>query len=302
MQKLTSTRWLLNTALTFAVVICSVFAVDYALDPYGLLRDPTGRKLPILLSDNRVKFLMNKRYIPTNFDGLLLGPSTSVNWDPSSIPGVHMYNESLGGGNAAEQLLYMQQALPRGHFKLAILVLQRTMTSTHDLKDGLDKVSSGEALGSIHLLAHEALMVRQLLHIPFHAALSTNGSRPMRETHQVIPVVVTPENFTLDPTAITDYQTIVRMMQSRSIRVLYIATPLYLPCQADMYDQGQTAAYLQNMHDLLPAAPLINFNQPQFDAFRSDPTNFNDCVHLNTKGAQKMNAMLAELVPKMTSY
>src|SRR5690349_5208110 len=95
-------KWLFTTiTLTAAVVACCA-AINATLDPWGILRDPTGRRLPGYGEDRLAKYLLNTRYVPANFDSLLIGPSVSGNWPVAGIKGLSIYNESLSGGDIAE--------------------------------------------------------------------------------------------------------------------------------------------------------------------------------------------------------
>jgi hypothetical protein len=51
----------------------------------------------------------------------------------------------------------------------------------------------------------------------------------------------------------------------------------------------------------LPLAPIINFNGPEYTAFRSDPDNYLDCWHLAPQGASTVSTLLAKLVPEAIS-
>src|ERR1700677_3795766 len=115
-------RWLSITILTIIVLFGLNFLLTYRLDVYGILRDPHGRRLAtsglhIPTTDDRIsKYMLNQRYVPSNFDGLLIGSSTTGNWNPDLIHGYRVYNESLAAGNAAEEKTLVDQALPNGHF------------------------------------------------------------------------------------------------------------------------------------------------------------------------------------------
>src|ERR1700676_4053656 len=106
---MTGHRWVFLTLATIMVLVGSVFGIGYAIDPYGLLRDPSGRKLAIYFSERKAKFLMRKRYVPANFDGLLIGASETANWDVPTLAGTKIYNESLHGVSASEERYVVSQ-------------------------------------------------------------------------------------------------------------------------------------------------------------------------------------------------
>src|SRR4051812_25224050 len=118
-------RWLLITALTVVAVVCLQLVVCYEMDIYGLFRDPHGREIAVsdVDSDRVMKFLLNQRYVPSNFDGLVIGASNTINYRLTAVQSYRLYNESLEGSNASEERILVEQALHRGHFKIAIVCL-----------------------------------------------------------------------------------------------------------------------------------------------------------------------------------
>jgi hypothetical protein len=48
---------------------------------------------------------------------------------------------------------------------------------------------------------------------------------------------------------------------------------------------------------LVPEAPVIDFDAPEYLSFRSDPENFFDPYHLEPRGASQIVSDLQRLVP-----
>ena len=188
---MTSRQWLSRTAAAIALILCVNFAVAYVMDPYGVMRDTRGRELRVVFSARKAKYLLSKHYVPTNYDSLIIGPSSSENWDPTGIPGVKLYNESILGSNVFEEKRIVDQAMPNGHFKLALCILYPTMTSNHQMNDGLDAVSTAEAFGSIHLYVHEAVQLLAALHLPA-GRLSAQASSAQLRYHPVRSLLLQP--------------------------------------------------------------------------------------------------------------
>src|ERR1035438_230116 len=120
---MTNWRWILLTFATIMTAVGVSAAIGYAVDPYGLWRDPTGRKLTVYDFERKAKFLLSRRYVPANFDGLIVGSSCSANWNVPMLAGAHIYNESLPGGTVAEEQIVVNQALLKGHYRLVVVVL-----------------------------------------------------------------------------------------------------------------------------------------------------------------------------------
>lgn len=295
---MTSKKWITLTAATVFAILCVNFAVAILMDPYGLFRDPRGRQLRVVFEGRKAKYLLSKRYVPANYDGLLIGPSSSENWDPAAISGVTMYNDSVLGSNAYEEKRIVDQALPTGQFKLALCILYPTMTSNHALQDGLDAVTTVEALGSIHLFINEVAQIFSAIHLPAGRLSAADGTTPLRALPQnFVEIQYEANYFQLDPVAVDSYRQMVHELTSRGTRVVYIIPPLYEPClrlNAVAFD-----AYKRRVQQLLPQAPVLDLDGREFDAFRKDANNYLDCVHVNAKGAAKIDTYLAQLIPRI---
>jgi len=297
---MTSRTWIRRTAAIIGIVLFANFAVAIFLDPYGLFRNPRGRQLTVGFAARKAKFLLSKRYVPTNFDGLLIGPSSSENWDPAAIPGVAMYNESILGANVFEEKRIVDQALPSGHFKLAICILYPTMTTNHALEDGLDAVTTAEALGSIHLYVQEATRVLSAIHLPAGRLSAADGATPLKLLPQdIVEIQYDPSYFLLDPIAVDSYRQMILELSARGTRVIYIIPPLYEPCLR--LNQAAFDGYKRTMQQTLPQAPILDLNGPEFETFRNSAGNYVDCFHVNADGAAKINTYLAQHIPQSSS-
>src|ERR1700761_2172986 len=116
--------------LWLAIVIGSTLAVgaaiagsSYALDIFGVFHNPAGRSLSVQYNERTGKALLNLRYVPVNFDAVLIGGSSTANWGTNALTFAHVYNESIYGANMAEEKALVEDALPRAHFRYAICVI-----------------------------------------------------------------------------------------------------------------------------------------------------------------------------------
>ena len=295
---MTGRRWL---SMTFGIVI-AVFALCFSLawqfDPYGIWRDPKGRSLSIYFFERKVKLLLNKRYVPTNFDGLILGPSSSSNWSVASLNGHRMFNESFPGGNAAEEQLLVVQALKTGHFRLALLLLAPGMTRFHELHDGIETTGTSEAIASIHLIFYEIAMVLQAHHVYFaKAETAPNGQIIDYYGKHLDTQPLDPVDYHIDSVDLKQYQYIANSLQNQGAFLVYIVPPYYEPCYR--IKKQANDAYVADLQKKLPAGPLIDFGLPDFAALRNDPDNFYDCAHTTPEGSAKIVALLQKLVPQV---
>ena len=285
--KLSSGRWLLWTLVLLALAVGAELALAWRLDVFGVLRDPAGRALITSSHERQAKYLLNEAYVPVNFNALIVGASASVNWRPQRLTGYRFYDESLEGGNATEQRKLVELALRRGRFQVALVGIFPRITGSHELQDGLDQVNRAEAFGSLAAFNIEAeMLVDKLRHRT--PTFYLDGSHEMPSTKPEPPTVKM--NMKQDLQSIEDYRALVQELQSDGVRVIYVVYPVYTPA----YDFNRDAllAYRRDFPATLPPAPVIDLNDPQYKAFRDDPANYIDEIHLSREGADKLTDIL----------
>ncbi len=285
--KLSSGRWLLWTLVLLVLAVGAELVLAWRLDVFGVLRDPAGRALITSSHERQAKYLLNQAYVPENFNALIVGASASVNWRPQQLTGYHFYDESLEGGNATEQRKLVELALKRGHFQVALVGIFPRITGSHELQDGLDQVNRAEAFGSLAAFNIEAeMLLDKLRHRT--PTFYPDGSHEMPSTTPEPPKVRM--NMKQDPQAIADYCALVQELQAHGVRIIYVVYPVYTPS----YDFNRDAllAYRKSFPATLPAAPILDLNAPQYKAFRDDPANYIDEIHLSRKGADKLTGIL----------
>jgi hypothetical protein len=294
-----SRRWLLITLLSIAALVGVNLLLSYELDVYGIMRDPRGRKLAtssfyLPMTDDRVfKYMLNQRYVPSNFDGVLIGSSSSGNWDTDLIHGFHIYNESLVGGSASEEKILVDQLPPTAHFRIAICALSPFIVSKHDLKHGLGQLTRREAFGSLNSFGEETAKVladlrhQQNTFFPNGSRVFPNEGTIKRDDHEELGT----HYFDIDMQAMADYRSLIRTLQAHGAEIIYVAPPIYLPIHGDLTQFDRS---LERIQTQLPPGPLINFTDPEYTAFNTDSSNFSDGLHVNSQGATKISKILNE--------
>jgi hypothetical protein len=292
-------HWILLTLATIVAVATVEMGVACLVDPYGVWRNPVGRKLPIAVITNgrKAKFLLSKSYIPANFDGLIIGPSSLANWDVVKLGGSEIYNLSIDGGDATEEKLVLDQALKRGHYKIAIVVLAPINTSSHAVHGGLDATTTAEALASFHLSIQEiAYALRAIHHGAGYVDIAPNGHYNFGKVRSLEPIEMGEELFRIDPIALEQYRDMIMALQKQDAAIVYVVPPLYEPFY--QLHKADLRAYLERILPLLPKAPVIDFQSSQYVALRNDPDNFVDVEHTDSGGAAKFSLLLRQVAPQ----
>src|SRR5690242_11790260 len=113
-------KWMILTLLFTFAAGGGFVLLNLRLDIYGLFRDDHGRLLPIYDSERSGKYLLSLRYVPSNFDAILIGTSVTGTWNTSGLEVFRTYNESTDGGNITEEKLLAERVLRSPGLKAAI--------------------------------------------------------------------------------------------------------------------------------------------------------------------------------------
>lgn len=286
------------------VIVAIVVGVNYGVDFYGLFRDSSHRSIRLYANERTGKYLLGFRYIPANFDGIVIGTSVTQNWDVAGVGSIRIYNASVSGANISEEKLIADNAFARGHMRLAIFCLAPYMTQSHGRKTAYMTPSEyWGALGSIQLLRdYTGATLRRLRGIAASTSadgagrIDVQGDDQQERWRGVRRRAEAPaRDFVVDQQAIDEYAELVRMAHAHGARVVGFTAPVYAPAyeaQRDAYE-----AYLARMRRLFsPDDLIIDFNAARYSAYTGDPATFVDGTHLSAKGAAYFSQELSRRI------
>ncbi len=293
--------WIGGTLGCFALLCALVLGSSYALDIFGIFHDPTGKQLRVEHNERTAKFFLNERYVPANFDALLVGGSSTSNWRMSALDFAHFYNESLFGSNTVEEKRLVDEALRRGRFRYAICVITPYMLATHEFNEGSGVPPRREALGSVNLLREEFYgFSRKLRGRP--ALFSPDGGQVMPPSKGEVDPYLT-YTFAYDPIALEAFRQMLDELRARGTRVIFVETPVFEPVyqrHKAQFDRFYATFPLRHADEA-----LIDFNAPEYAAFRSERGRWVDPPHLNGESAEQvsveMNRAIHAAVPGLVA-
>jgi hypothetical protein len=268
-----------------------------------------GRHIRIYTAEKASKYLLSFRYIPENFDALLVGPSLSDQLDPSKIKGCKAYNLSILMGNASELRLMVENVLNRGNIRLMILCLNPYLTRDAVLWDKrLRPESRLSVLGSTFTFKFYNAKIRSLFK-PADDSFSESWcgySRPIQKKGTSSAVAI--DDFAaavirgngqvnpIDPKAFSDLQELLRLARKKGVRIM----AYYHPVPSKVLNACEPAfrQYQRRMDTLFDRRDLVwDFNTPEYEEFRKNADNYIDHGHLSVAGADyvvsELNRLLA---------
>ncbi|MGP8270786.1 MAG: hypothetical protein ACLQLH_12010 [Terracidiphilus sp.] len=292
--------WLAETiGAIFSLLLVAVI-VNMSIDIYGIFRSAKGRHLVVYGDERIAKYLQSEKYVPENFDSLLIGSSVSANWNTQGFDSFRVYNESIEGGNIVEEKVIADQALTSSHIKLAILIVHPYLTDTHEF--GTVHLTPREnlaALGSESLLNAYKSAVRVKLHLERQQfdqfGTDDYGEIPQKMNPHLQKLMAPGTEFSIDETAMKSYTDLVNELHALNIRIIYVIPPLSQSVFA--LKPNAFANYTRvALANKLEQDEVIDFTSDEFVDFRRNAGNFKDGVHLTNEAARRVVAVINERV------
>jgi hypothetical protein len=287
--------WLLTTLSIILIATAAIAGLNMAVDIYGLYRPSRGRRLPILGDDRVAKYLLSMRYVPENFNAVIVGASISANWDITAIERLRVYNGSLDGGNIVEEKALIEAALQRPGVSVILLLVNPALTYSHEfetveLKPELER----SALGSLSLWN----AYRNMLSIrigrtpqPFDYAGTETFLNARSEMNVNMKKMWSEPEFTVDPVALQAHRDLVANLRARGVQLVFIVPPTSEHLLETK--RAPLERYLDRMRSEIGTGSLwIDFLAPEGEAFCKTRANFSDGVHLTPDGAKQVVAQI----------
>lgn len=289
----------------------SIVLVDYKIDLYGLFSYSPGRSHSIYSNERMGKYLFGYRYIPQNFDGILIGSSISDNWNTRSIKDVRIYNASISGGNISEEKLIADKAFASGRMKLALFCIHPYLTANHGLKSGyMNPREYWGGLGSIQLF-HEYFALFLTKAGWGKIENDESGTADLEPSKEVVAKLQAglraissqigpPAPILVDEVAYSEYGRVLEEARASGARVIGFIPPLW----SDSYAMSRPALahYQDRMFGLFrPNEKIIDFNNGRYASHEADRTNFFDGIHMTRMAAEYFSEKLAEEIGPIQS-
>jgi hypothetical protein len=284
--------WLFTAFASLVLGAALGLAANIWIDIYGLFRNDRGRLLPTYGDERIAKYLLCERYVPTNFDGLLLGPSITSNWKPGRFQNFHIYNASINGSNIVEEKCIADQALASHKMRIALLLVHPSLTLSHTFRTvRLTPRERWAALGSQSLFdAYKDAATRlrkpqELVTDGYGTQYFSDDPHPLNSINTRLMRPHT--DFEVDPIALKTYRDLLQEFRSYRMQIVLIVPPLsesLLQTKKPEFDR-----YSALIRSLAPEqTSFIDFISDRYKPFRQDHANFSDGIHLTRRGADRI--------------
>ncbi len=294
--------------------------LNYVSNDFGLWRHREAARIWTL--EKTSKYLLAHRYVPENFDAIMIGSSVSANLDTRRIEGFRVYNLSMSGGNITETgaaaLAYL--AAP-GTKKLLIVSLYPYLTKNSGMKSF--QIDENEVAGSLFSMIPVMVWISKIQHwigagigdfdesvagwTNFNASravrdmgrLAAELEQELRDAEAGGPAVPARQDEVIDAVALEELEALLDAARQKGLRIVAYYHPSFAPRHALDIREGRWAVYKAQMERLFqPGEIILDMNGPDFTALRADLETYYDGAHLSEKGT---DAVLRALNQAMKS-
>jgi hypothetical protein len=310
----TSKQFITYVFAGVAAVAAFVIPLNMYADIYGLFRPAAGRHVFVSGEARTAKYLHSFRYIPSNFDGVLLGSSVSENMQTKEFSTYRIYNASINGGNIEDVKPIADNIFHNGNLKVTILCIHRYLTNDHAKKtDLMTPKQYWGALGSPQLLT--AYLSRAAVRFgmasgkfdEYGAADYGPDPRPQSVQKSIATTVeelqrgqASVGNYYVDPVALADLKDVITTARLHSRQLIIVYPPVPAPVFA--LRSSEYSHYRNTIDSLLyPQDIVVDFNDAAYQEMRNNPVNFADAVHLSRTGAAAVVAEVDKVLEKTAS-
>ncbi len=298
----------LKLVLLFSLVcVLIMVAINVYFNEYGLFNLSLGEKCYVYMeSQERLdKYLFTYNYIPTNFEGVLIGPSLSDNLDTKQINNIKLYNLSINGGTATE-LRYLVDNLMKNNQNIHYLVICLDPYITQESGKKSNYMTNRDyffAFGSLDLYKKYAF--KALISIGKQERLWNEygyydfcATKPVVDVEKIIEYGLKSESkaIIVNDEALNDLHEIINTAHENRLKLFAYYYPR--PHELYLHSKEQYMDYQSKINQFFTDEDIVwDFNKEEYVWFNNDYTNYVDGSHLSRKGA----ALLCRLIEvKMT--
>ncbi len=295
---MTFKKYFYSTIGVSLCIILSIIAFNIYMNEYGLFGNAKGKSIKIWHDERTSKYLLSYNYIPANFEGILIGPSVSVNLNTKKINDFKIYNASLNGGNISELKYIADNIIQKGNLKFLIICLYPYMTKDHGRKTS--SIDPREYWGSLGSKQVVELYIDKLFikfgfrhdryndygHNNYNLIAEKPDIEPAKELQNAIDKAKPEETAnkleTIDEIAYNELVQLVNAARKKGIKIFGFYYPYYM----EKYNEAAFTAYKDKIDKIFTKDDFIwNMNSEEYINFRSDLSNYYDKGHLSWKGA-----------------
>jgi hypothetical protein len=303
---MTSKRFFVSTIILLASIILIIASINYIMDDFGLFRSHKERR--IWVREKTSKYLMSFKYIPENYDAVLVGSSVSANLDTRKLTGYKVYNLSMNSGNITELKYPLDVLIESGKIKAVIFCLYDYTTKDSGVKG--NQLSKKEYWGSLYstipfdVLKYK-IKLKYLKIGPDIFQSSENGFQNFNLTKANIVFadikkiyMKNPRDLmSIDSIAYEELRQIVDLLHKKNIKIYGYFYPIYKEWFKIFENNGEWKKYKSKIEDIFDHDRDIVFdlNDSLYNYISDSEESYTD-GHLSDKGAEEVMKIIDKYI------
>lgn len=302
---MTSKKFIFTTFAIFLLITIIIVGTNYYFDDFGLFRTHSERR--IWAREKTSKYLMSYKYIPKNYNAVLVGSSVSANMDTRKLNGYKVYNLSMNSGNITELKYPLDVLIGSGKIKAVIFCLYDYTTKDSGVKG--NQLSEKEYWGSLYsTIPFDVLKYK----IKFSMGkgndvfkYSQNGFNDFNITKRHIKFEDISSKYMQNPrkdlyvdsAAYKELSSVVNELHSKGIRIYGYFYPIYKEWFEVLNNNGAWLGYKNQIMNIFneDKETIIDMNSELYDYITTSKECYTD-GHLSDEGASEVLKVINELV------
>ncbi len=305
---MTSKKFIITTTIIYLALFSATVITNYYLDDFGLFHSHSERR--IWAREKTSKYLMSYKYIPENFDAVLVGSSVSANLDTKKITSYKMYNLSMNSGNITELKYPLEVLAESGKIKAVVFCLYDYTTKNSGVKG--NQIDPKEYWGSLFsdipfdVLKYK-IKFNYLNIMPDIFKSSENGFQNFNLTKTNVVFsdlnkvyMNNPrKNMPIDSIAYEELRQIVDSLHRKNIKIYGYFYPIYKEWFEVFVNNGEWRKYKSKMAEIFdPERDIIfDLNDSIFNYISNSMESYTD-GHLSDKGTEEVLKLIEKHISK----
>ena len=307
---MTSKKFVKNLLSFILLVITLIVVVNIYVNEFGLFGNVRNSEYRVHAYEKTTKYLYSFNYIPSNFDGILVGPSFSDQMmDTKKIENHKIYNLSMNGGNITELKYPIDNVLKFGDIKTFIICLDPYITKNSGTKSSqINPKEYYSTLGSLFLLKYyiekfldDRRGENSVYRDSYWGYENTSHLKKNADSTNLINSAVSEMknadgnlSIPIDAVAYQQLDDVLKSVRKNNVKIVayYFPRPkrfFELKAYNIQYNNYKTKIdELLNYNDDI----VIDFNNNAYDFIRGLDSSYSDAGHLSREGADKILKIL----------
>lgn len=295
---MTSKKFFIMAVIFYLMIFFTIVISNYLSDDFGLFRSHDSRR--IWTREKTSKYLMSFKYIPENFNAVLVGSSVSANLDTRKITSYEMYNLSMNSGNITELKFPLEILIKSGKIKAVVFCLYDYTTKDSGVKGNqLDKKEYfGSLFSDIPFDVLKKKIKYKLLKRGYDVFRnSSNGFNDFNMSKTGVNFTELSKNYMKDPrskmiideTAFEEFKDLINELRQNDIKIYAYFYPIYKEWFEVFEKNGEWKNYRERIMTLFNEKKDIiwDMNNVEFDYISKNPESYSD-GHLSDEGAEEV--------------